>query len=343
MIDEILLNAGKTISILNNITPCNADEEKISFLKGNNPNFQYSDLNYEPISIATKLSNLRFPNNIIGWVYENIRKEIFLENLIVTHRGTELAKDASIKLYNKPSTILVQQAEKILSTTSRKKAPKIIPQDQIKEALEQEFTAQGLDWKVIYHKRKTTTAKPEHKEIAVCEDRNFTNIDLKRIPVHEFWVHTVRAVNGYEQPYPILAKCTAGYLPTEEGLTTYFEEITGTMLPETMISYAARLIAVDSMCRDFTFKETFDRLKSHNLNDSDSWELTLRAHRGGGYAKDQVYLQGYYLIKTFAKQDGDFKSLYVGKVGIQDLVWVRGMLRKGELNKPKLLPPFIPS
>jgi len=130
-------------------------------------------------------------------------------------------------------------------------------------------------------------------------------------------------------------------LPTEEGLTSYFEELTGNTSDEMMRDYAGRVIAVDSVCQDLTFKKTFERLKDHSFTDDQAWNLAVRAHRGGGYIKDHVYLEGLTIVKDFAAKGGDFKTLYVGKVGIDHLPLVEKLLEEGVLQEAKYLPKFI--
>ncbi|GAG24501.1 unnamed protein product, partial [marine sediment metagenome] len=166
-------------------------------------------------------------------------------------------------------------------------------------------------------------------------------INLRGLAIHEVGVHVLRAANGYRQPLKIFAIGLPTYLSTEEGLSMYFEEITGNTNNEMLRNYAARVVAVDSLLRDLTFRKTFEKLKSYNFSDEQAWNLTLRAFRGGGYIRDHVYLEGYIQVKDFAQKKGDFKALYVGKIGIKDLTLVKDLLKKGILREAKYIPKFI--
>ncbi len=132
-----------------------------------------------------------------------------------------------------------------------------------------------------------------------------------------------------------------GYLSTEEGLAAYFEELTGNTDEEKMRDYAGRVIAVNSVCKNLSFREAYEKLRGYGFTEGKAWRLAIRAHRGGGYIKDHVYLKGYFQVKKFAEKNGDLKSLYVGKIGIQHLPLVKNLLKEGILKKPKYLPVFL--
>ena len=193
----------------------------------------------------------------------------------------------------------------------------------------------------VYDSLNKLIGKGLASETFIKGEKFFKAIDPERLKVHEVGVHALRAANGYEQPLKIFALGLPGYLPTEEGLSSYFEEFTGNTSEETMRDYAARVIAVDSVCQGLNFRQTFDRLKSYELTNDQAWNLAIRAHRAGGYIKDHVYLDGHRKVKEFVASDGDFNTLYVGKVGIEDLPLVRRLVKEGTLREAKYKPQFV--
>ena len=198
-----------------------------------------------------------------------------------------------------------------------------------------------INWSVELSDKRLTTVYPSERKITVCRDRTFAKIDSERLSVHEVGVHVLRYVNGYEQPLKIFALGLPGYLSTEEGLTSYFEELTGNASEETMRDYAARVIAVDSVCGDLDFKQTFERLKEYDLTNGQAWNLAVRVHRAGGYIKDHVYLDGNRKVKEFVEKEGDLHALYAGTIGIEDLPFVRKLTHEGILREPKYKPWFL--
>lgn len=191
------------------------------------------------------------------------------------------------------------------------------------------------------NKSRISTSAARRTLLVPSKNRMFSEQDLEQLAVHEVGVHALRGENGYRQPLKIFATGLANYLFTEEGLTTFLEEATGNSSSQVMRRYAGRVIAVDSMLSGDDFSTTYDRLQSHDFTDEQAWDITVGAHRGGGFAKDHVYLQGFLEVSDFVEQGGDLKKLYVGKVGIENLPLVEELLEKGVLKEPHYVPPFL--
>lgn len=345
LIDEMLLNISKDRKPSYYVEPINSNEQKQRFLEGKikNPEFQYRELEYNPREIEQKLNFIKIPKDEIGAIFQEKKDEILLGNKIVLNRGNQdIVREATIALYGIPSNELVAYAERLLKEIPSIDIEKNVSAKQIKQALEGALSEIGItDWAVEFSDKWLTTTYSAKKKITICKDRKFAKINLRGLAIHEVGVHVLRAANGYRQPLKIFAIGLPTYLSTEEGLSMYFEEITGNTNNEMLRNYAARVVAVDSLLRDLTFRKTFEKLKSYNFSDEQAWNLTLRAFRGGGYIRDHVYLEGYIQVKDFAQKKGDFKALYVGKIGIKDLTLVKDLLKKGILREAKYIPEFI--
>ncbi len=345
LLDDALLTVAKEVKPLYYAEPTNENEQKQEFLigKSRNPNFQYRPLEYNPDEVEAKLRSIKVPDGLLGRIFKIAQKGALLDNEIIKNRGNrDIVRNNTITIYGVPGEQLVTYADGLLRQTTNVEAAKTVPAENVKEALERALVSVGLiDWRVELSDKKLTTVYKAEKKITICRTREFGDKDPARLCVHEVGVHVLRAANGYEQPLKIFALGLPGYLPTEEGLTSYFEELTGNSDVETIRDYAARVIAVDSVIKGLDFRQTFDRLKNYRLSDDQSWNITIRAHRAGGYIKDHVYLEGLLRVRDFAKQSGDFKTLYVGKVGIDDLPLVRTLLEERILKEAKYLPNFI--
>ncbi|MBI4152665.1 DUF1704 domain-containing protein [Candidatus Woesearchaeota archaeon] len=345
LLDDALLAAAKEIRPLYYIEPINEKEQKQEFLAGKvkSPHFQYKPLKYDPDQVQVQLESIEVPDGPLGRIYQTALRNVLLDNELIQKRGNkDIVRNNTHAMYGVPSGSLVAYADELLRQTPDVEATKEVAAESVKEALEHALISTGItDWVVELSDKRLTTVYPAEKRITLCRTRKFGDKDPARLCVHEVGVHTLRAVNGYEQPLKIFALGLPGYLPTEEGLTSYFEEITGNSDSETIRDYAARVIAVDSVVKSLDFRQTFDRLKGYRLTDDQSWNLAVRAHRAGGYIKDHVYLEGLLRVRDFAKQGGDFKTLYVGKVGIDDLPLVRALLDEKVLAEARYLPAFI--
>ncbi len=344
-LDQQILENAKVIKPLYYCNPTNLKEQKTEFLanKIRNPSFIYKELEYDPKQVEASINSIEIPDNIIGNIYQDKKNDELSQNKLILNRGNkDVVMESTIAMHGIPSSLLVEYAEKLLRKIPNIEAPKTVPAKDIRDSIKEAFEQYGLvDWTVEFSDKRLTTIYNAEKKVTVCKTRLFTEIDPSRLKIHEIGVHALRAANGYQQPLNIFALGIPGYLPTEEGMTTYFEEATGNTSEEMLRDYAARVIAVDSVCQDLDFRQTFDRLKDFDATDDQAWNLSVRAHRGGGYIKDHVYLKGYLKIKEFAEQDGDFKTLYVGKIGIEDLPLAKQLLSEGVLKEPKYLPDFL--
>lgn len=345
MVDGVLLDTGKKVKPLYYVDPTNGLEQKERFLKSqkNNPTFSYRDIEYDPDDVEKTLNSLDIPDDKVGPIYREKVHQVILENGIIRNLGDDdFVRRATSEMYGVPNDELVSYADTFLERIPREETEKPIPAEKVKEALETALYDNGMrEWTVELSDKRLTAVYTPEKKITVCRDRKFAKGDPERLGVHEVGVHALRSANGYEQPLKIFATGLPGYLPTEEGLASFFEEQTGNSNPETMRDYAARVIAVDSVCRGLNFRQTFERLKSYELTDEQSWNLSVRAHRAGGYIKDHVYLEGYSKVKDFAENSGDARRLYVGKVGLDDMSLVAELLQDRVLIEPKRLPRFL--
>lgn len=344
-IDEKFSEITKPLRPLYYVNPVNAKEQKKAFLSREikNPTFRYRQLEYDPEEVEKNLRSIEMPDDLIGTLFSIKQENALWTNRIMLELGNIIMfRFVTSEINGEPDQALVDYGDKLLKEIPAIEEPKTVPSNIIKDSLEKTLLDNGLtDWKVEFSDKHITTVYQALKKITVCEDRYFTEIDISRLGVHEVGVHALRAANGYEQPFKIFALGLPGYTSTEEGIAMFMEELTGNTSNELMRDYAGRVIAVDSVCKDLSFRQTFDRLKSYEMSDDQAWNLSLRAHRGGGYIKDHLYLKGKLEVDEFAKTDADFKSLYVGKVGIQDLPLVRKLLDQGTLKQPKYFPKIL--
>ena len=342
LLDNALMDAAREVKPLFYCNPINEVSQKSQFFHSNTqPRFKYRELSYNPKEVEEKLLSIEVPDDVLGRIFNKKLETTLLENKLISNRGDEdLVREVTSVIHGSPQADLVAYSEDLIKTISNEIEEKVVDSDSIKCSLEKSLLEYGLvDWKLEFSEKRLTTTYPAEKKMTICQNRKFTKTDPQRLAIHEIGVHVLRAVNGYEQPLQIFAVELPGYLPTEEGMTSYFEEITGNSSPEIMRDYAARVIAVDSVCTGLDFKSTFDRVKSFNVTDDQAWNVSVRAHRGGGYIKDHVYLEGYLIVKEFAESGGDFKQLYVGKIGIADLDLIESL--EGIIKPPKHLPKFI--
>ncbi len=64
----------------------------------------------------------------------------------------------------------------------------------------------------------------------------------------------------------------------------------------------------------------------------------MRVFRGGGQAKDAVYLRGLGALLDYLGRGGSLEPLLVGKIGLQHLDVVRDLQSRGVLVPPPFRP-----
>ena len=120
----------------------------------------------------------------------------------------------------------------------------------------------------------------------------------------------------------------AGYEAFQEGLAVLSEYLIGDLGPERLRLLAGRTVAVRSICDGADFIETFRLLTAHHgFSRHTAFNITMRVYRGGGYTKDQVYLQGLVELLDYLARGKDVELLFLGKLAgdsvelIEELRW----------------------
>ena len=139
---------------------------------------------------------------------------------------------------------------------------------------------------------------------------------------HEIDVHTQRSTNGSSQGLHCFATGLQGAMKTEEGLALLAEEHTGTISPSTL-QRQQHVISAIHLARELGISELYNHLRK-KCSAGLAWNIALRVKRGlknpelpGVYAKDSVYLVGWFELRQWLMSGGSLASLYVGKVGIE--------------------------
>ena len=76
-------------------------------------------------------------------------------------------------------------------------------------------------------------------------------------------------------------------------------------------------MASDSLSKGYSFADTFDLIHGqYKLNRDAAYNITLRAHRGGGFTKDRLYLSGLRKIYQRYLKEEPMDILLSGKVSM---------------------------
>lgn len=332
-IDERLREVRAAMDFYQAISPTNADEQKELFMDGaiDEPDFRYDDQDVEELRQELYQIEADMEPGEHQELYEDTLFELDTMLTIIEHRGDEeTVREASSRIYGTPDAETVDLAEDILRYRDNDAEPEQeLDSSQLRERFETFIAEEELDLSVEYADRGTISVNAADGTVHVPDPdrgRQYSDQEADRLVLHELAGHGYRSLNGAEQEAGILGIGAGGYHQTEEGLNTVMEELSGLAEPSMMESYAARVLAVDSMLDGDGFRATYDRLREHEIDEDDAWTTTLRAHRAGGMAKDHIYLQGNQAVWDHLEEADDpegfqdqVERLYRGKMSLEQV------------------------
>lgn len=347
--DSVLVRAHSLIKLLEMTFPVNEDEQKEAFLKDGRPEprFVYTPPGFDATSLTEELASLEFPDDDLGALYRGVRDDLLLQTRIIHNLGNrEIVQPASLKLFGEITPVLLAAAEERINSglyDDGHEMDKPICSAEAILLFERSLMNMGLDdWHIEPTERFIISVISSRKAVTVSRDRMFSQEEITRLLVHEIGVHVIRAANGGCQPYRIFTVGFPHYGATEEGTAVYTEELVGVIDNEAQFRYAARVVAAKTLYDGLSFTDTFEAMKSIGYDDEGAWQIALRTHRGGGMAKDHIYLQGYLQIKERFKQSmDDFKYLFTGKVNLASLEFIKRLIEQGTLNEPRRIPEYL--
>jgi uncharacterized protein (TIGR02421 family) len=172
-----------------------------------------------------------------------------------------------------------------------------------------------------------------------------TRIPLARVEAllqHEVGTHVLTYYNGRAQPFRQLYSGLAGYEAFQEGLAVLAEYLVGGLGRARMRLLAARVVAVRCLTAGASFLETFRTLvNDHGFARRPAFQISMRVYRGGGLAKDAVYLRGLAEVLDYLAKGGELAPLYVGKISRDHVSLVSELRWREVLREPPLLPRFL--
>lgn len=288
--------------------------------------------------LASELPDLA--RSIIEPMLSSLTLKIDLADAI----GSPRLRDISLALYGGLESDTVRCAQRFLNSPDASRPPEhLIGAQEVADQLNASLEAYGLrSWRATLDDREITAVIHSERRIRIPRRKRFAPDHAHRLIAHEVGVHVLRAENGRLQPFSLLSVGLPGYYETEEGLAVYTEVSLATIGEFTLRQYALRVIAVENVLRGLSMLDSCRRLRDEfGLNDSQAFDISYRAYRGGGLIKDHVYLQGFYTVREFLRSH-PIEDLYVGKVGVEHRRQIAALREQGWVHDAKRLPDPIP-
>ena len=328
-IDGNINRLVRKIELLNYVNPTNISVARKEFFASKytkNPKFKYPKLDFNPY----KLQRLFFSQRLERIKDEDIRS--LYEDIIYEYSGLIQCIETigkgdkfyynSLRSFGTPTEKDVKNAQFILHFTDDELEEHMLPKYTSEEAVDYflNYTSQfDFEFNVKRSNKLSAAAMVINntKTLVLNKSYIYSDNELKTLATHEIGVHMVTTFNGLEHPLKIFSHGFPRNVETQEGLAVLSEYTSGNLTLKRLKELAYRVIAVDSLAKGYDFVSTFDLLKNnYKLDKNDAFSVTLRAHRGGGFTKDYLYLSGLIKLYKYYMSGKKLDNLLTGKVSL---------------------------
>lgn len=330
-IDAKLNKLVKKIELLNYINPINIEKEKQRFFASKYsvlPHFNYKKLDFNPHKLQQKL----FAQDLNS--IEDETSRAFYKDVIYDYSGLIQCIESIgqgrkfyynvLKSFGTPTQKDVENAQFIIHFKDEEYDQEMFPIFNVEEASKYfyEFVKQYHFKFNLKQSNKTTAAamvQNSTQTMILKKNHRFSANQLKVLANHEIGVHLVTTFNGLEQPLKIFHNGFPRNVETQEGLAVFSEYMSNCLTLWRLKELSYRVLAADSLHKGFNFCDTFDLLHvQYKLNREEAFNITIRAHRGGGFTKDYNYLTGLKKIYDYYKSGNDLNLLLLGKTTLEN-------------------------
>ena len=329
-IDTSLNKLVKKIELLNYINPINIEAEKRNFFASKytiNPDFHYRKIDFD----AHKLQQQLFSQDI-GSIKDDVSRD-FYRDVIYDYSGLIQCIETigngkkfyynSLKSFGTPTEKDVENAKFILHFKDDAYNSEMFPVFSAEEAADyfNTFTKKyDFSFNIKFSTKISAAAMVQNntQTLLLKKNHRFSANQLKVLANHEIGVHMVTTFNGLNQSLKIFHNGFPKNVETQEGLAVFSEYMSGCLTLHRLKELAYRVIAADTLLKGFDFCATFDLLHNqYKLNREEAYTIALRAHRGGGFTKDYMYLTGLKKVYDGFQEQENLNLLLAGKVSFE--------------------------
>lgn len=250
--------------------------------------------------------------------------------------------DASRRVWGEPSYSTYRAALDVLSSDPSsgeiaqelKQSDKSFSSAEMRKWMEIVVEQLNLDWKInVYEGSGGMAVSSANQTLNMPSERQFSKLEMFRLPLHELGRHAECYVNGLQQPYRVMAVGVGGYEETDEGTAVELERTAGLMDADVLKKYAARAAAVYMMNQDTARDEVKHALSEYEVQYSTVDRVVDRVYQGGGFSRDHIYFEGFREVQGYLGSDGSLSDLFIGKVPVEALK--AGLAERDEIKDPR--------
>lgn len=351
-IDEI---AGR-FDFLLAVTPINAEAAWSAFSEARferAPHFLYRPLTFDVAATKRALFSIsldHFEDPVLFRLYREKQQELDLQLSMLSLREERQFKEMGRALYGSVEPRLKQMANDILSVTARKGGRNETEDvdyrfvEKRAQTMIERYSGQSNAFSATIDIRDDLPAglMVSNGRLLISRNTKMAKDRVEALLSHEVGVHLLTYFNGSGHGLKLFRSGLAGYEGTQEGLAVLAEFLSGGMTVARLHLLAGRVIAVDAMLGGASFVETFRLLsEEHGLSDSSAFSVALRVYRGGGLAKDAIYLRGLLEILAHLKGGGPLEPFWLGKIATSHFAIMQELSARNLLKSARLEPQFL--
>jgi uncharacterized protein (TIGR02421 family) len=359
-VDRSIDEVASTFDFLLAVTPINAEAAFEAFSEGSRrPTFLYRPLALQVEAAKRKLFSISFEHledPVLHQLYREKQQELDLQLSLLSSRQKPQFIEFGRALYGPVEASLLSEAKTILAHLTGLEPNGDDGQgaeDRLADCFQVERRARTMI--AAYHRQwKDFDVSVELRDdlpsgLMVSGNRlliaRSTLMDKHRVePLlsHEIGVHLLTYFNGSAQGLRLFRSGLAGYEGMQEGLAVFAEYLSGGMTPARLKLIAGRVVGCASMLDGATFSETWSLLvEEHNFTSPAAFNLVLRLYRGGGLAKDAIYLRGLLALLEHLQAGGALEPFWMGKIAASHFSVMEELAERGLLRLPAVRPLFL--
>ncbi|MFC4701298.1 flavohemoglobin expression-modulating QEGLA motif protein [Glaciecola siphonariae] len=335
------------IEILDAISPINFKQQRVDFFANNylsEPEFAYKPRSLDAFSLKRQLFNLPIESlgdeDLVKLYAAVINSFIDKIDQVVSIGSADFIYD-SFRYYGEPSEKDIRNAAFVLHLPYDKQDDSsLLNAQDIERYLRSFATEQGYEHSVKLDDNMISKALVSGTTVKINSQAKISPVDMKALAHHELGVHLATTLNGRRQPLRVLSLGCPYNTKTQEGLAILSEYMAGCLTVGRLRNLALRVMAVNSMIKEKSFKTTFLLLKEeYQASDEQAFTITARVYRGGGFTKDYVYLRGFHEMLNAYEHSPNFSNLLCGKTAIEYLPVINRLVEKDYLKPPSFISP----
>jgi len=355
--DKKLAEIKDNFDILFHVTPVNVPEvwtafSNSQFLK--TPIFKYRPRPIDPDQLKRQLYAIKIEqidDPALTHIFHTQRQEISQLLTMIGDRNTSNFMYGSLQVFGGVDDVLLGEAKNILNCLSVQSpsftGEKLSASELAKRAkrLIADYRKQNADFNYTVEIRNDLPGiMVSSGKLLIGSTLSLHQETIEATLAHEVSTHILTHFNGRAQPFQQFHSGMQNYEAAQEGLAVLAEYFVGNLHSGRLRTIAARVVAVDAMVQGADFIQVFRLLIDEwYFSNEQAFHITMRVFRGGGFTKDAVYLKGLLEVVDYLKTDGEFMLLFVGKIGLQHIPFVKELRWRNLLKKSQVTPNYIDS